>query len=386
MKKSSGTGAKLLTILRSKGMQYLFKAEFPTDIDAPMGSDPISYNAEIGTLRLRQQNGVAEWRIVGGVLETTASSNASVLVTANPNGTTGYARTPGLAFKHRTAQNPIGPGPNETISPAVGWATSADVTSASNLSGLYFWTVAPHFAIFDRDTSQYYALDANTSSAFYVFTHVLRSAGSFVVVNNKLAAILNRGTESTTFPVVGQAALNRHPSRTDYMRIARLGGSWQSDFGIATTRLAGARSAGDTFTHEANAMWIEFTLTALPTSGNIDVDFRRQDANNCWRLRVTSAGGFELIEIVASIPTTRASIASCAAGDRLLCVFDGTQARLTRYRTSAAANSSLYSAVSTFTTQTSGIVTSLGTGGAISDIVTWPRDLAGEALAWISAL
>jgi len=384
----ASTAAKYVVLLSNNGIAYLLRDEFTTDAAAPMGTDPITRTCEPGpgTLRLRQQNGTAEWRIVGGVLETSAASTTTALVVATPNGTTGYTRTPGLAFKHRTADNPIGPGPNEAISPSCGWAAVANVTSSSALSGLFWWTVLAQFAIIDRDIIAYFGLDDNVTNTFYTLTHVLRSVGSFVVIDGKLAAILTRGNESPTFPVVGQAADGRNPSRSDYMRIAQLGGPWASDYGIATTRLAGARSANDTFAHEANALWIDFTLTTLPSSGNIEIEFRRTDSNNCWKLQVTSASTFSLVEVVAGTPTTRASITSNANGDRLLCVMEGAKTRLMRFRAGASTNSSVYASVSTFTTQTSGVISSLGTGGAISDLVTWPRVLSGDALAWVNAL
>jgi hypothetical protein len=386
----ASTAAKYVVLLSGGGpnVVYLLRDEFLTDQAAPMGTSPITRTCEPGpgTLYLAQQDGVAEWRIVGGVLETSAASTTSALVTATLNGTTGYTRTPGLAFKHRTAANPIGAGPNETISPACGWATGANLTAASTLSGMYWWTSLAQFAIIDRDNSPYYGLDSNVANTFYTLTHVLRSVGSFVIVGDRLAGILTRGNESPTFPVVGQAAANRNPSKSASMRVTQLGGPWASDYGIATTRLAGARSVNDTFTHEAGAMWIDFMLTTLPSSGNITIDFRKQDANNYWQLNVSSAGVFALVEVVAGAPTTRASTTSVANGDRLLCVMDGAQARLVRYRTGAAANSTVYDSVATFTTQTSGVVSSLGTGGAISDLVAWPRVLSGDALAWVNAL
>lgn len=364
----------------------LLKAEFGTDVAAPMGASPVTYNADVGTLRLQQQDGTAEYRIVSGVLETTAASTSTVVVTASPNGATGYTRTPGLTFKHRTLSNPIGAGPNETISPACGWATTANLTAAVTLSGAYFWTVLPHFALMDRNGSPFHGLDANAASTYYTFAHVLRSAGSFVVIGDRLAAILAGGSETPTFPVVGQTSANRNPSKSDYMRIAQLAGPWASDYGIATTRLAGARAAADAFTHEANALWLEFMLTTLPSSGSITIDFRKQDANNYWQLEVTSAAAFNLNEVVAGTPTTRATIASNANGDRLMCVMDGANARVMRTRAGAGNSATVYASVSTFTTQTTGVISSLGTGGAISDLITWPRIITGEAKAWIDAL
>lgn len=188
------------------------------------------------------------------------------------------------------------------------------------------------------------------------------------------------------YPSVGQVTSDRHTADVDYFRVAQLGGPWLDDYGIATQRLAGARSANDTFVHEANAQWVEFILTTLPSAGSITIDIRRQDANNKWQLEVTSAGAFNLNEVVAGTPTTRATIASNQAADRMMCVFDGARARIMRSRAGAISSSTMYTSVSTFTTETEGEVISLGTDGAISDLITWPRVLSGSALAWVQAL
>ena len=386
----TSTAVKLMTVLRPKGLAYLIKAEFPTDAAAPMGTNPVIYGPEasgVGELWLQQKDAApsAQWRVVGGVLETTASSDSVAFLPAVSTASS-FARAAGLALKARTAQNPQGPGPNETVSPIVGWTTARGTGAAVNHTGVLLWTGINALVPIDRDATVVLGIDAAAANTFYDIAVVLRAAGSFVVVGNKLVGINDRESDAVVWPHAIQLSANRHTPRLDYFRVAQLGGVWKDDFGIATTRLAGARSAGDVFAHEPNALWLRFTLTALPASGNIDIDFRRQDANNCWRLRVTSAGELQLIEVVGGTPTVRANIASNVAGDRLECVMDGAQARLGRFRAGGGAQSSIYSSVTTFTTQTSGIIATLGTGGAISDLVTWPRNLTGEALAWINAL
>lgn len=55
-------------------------------------------------------------------------------------------------------------------------------------------------------------------------------------------------------------------------------------------------------------------LCVPPSSGNVRVDFRRQDANNFWRLDISSTGDLLLIEVTAGTPTTRGALAKEVAG------------------------------------------------------------------------
>lgn len=324
------------------------------------------------------------WEVASGVAQTTASATSGSLPIAYVNGVT---LATGMSMAARVLQNPQGPGPNEAISPAVGWSTAPGAISVSQLCGLYYWSSVGQFAPSEiGQSSAPFLLDANAVSTFYEIAVILRSTGGISIVGDRIAYVHKQGNAATMYPSVGQTALNRHTPRIDYFRVAQLHGGLDDDYGIWTTRLAGARSVGNTFTHEANRFWCEFMLTTLPASGNIEIDIRRQDANNKWQLQVTSAGVFNLIEVVSGTPTTRANINSNTSGDRLQCVMDGSSARLIRWRSGASTQSSIYSSVSTFTTQTQGEIISLGTGGAISDLETYPRVVPSGAYAWIQAL
>lgn len=380
----ASTAAKYVVLLSNNGIAYLLRDEFTTDAAAPMGTNPITRTCEPGpgTLRLDQHDGGAEYQIVGGIISTTASATAgmNIPMISTP---TAFPRTAGLTLKHRTAQDPIGPGPNQTLSPLVGWNGVRDktFTLTEGMVPITQWTYVAN------SPAGISGLETAVANTFYVFAHVVRSAGMFHIIDGKLAGVDYSSTNANLYVSIAQvASFGRHPAKTDYIRVAQLGGPWQDDYGIATQRLAGARSEADAFTHEANAFLLDFVLTALPSSGDIEIEIRRTDANNCWKLQVTSTGVFSLIEVVAGTPTARLSIASCANGDRLILMMDGANARIARYRAGASANSSVYASVSTFTTQTSGVISSLGTGGAISDLVTWPRVLSGDALAWVNAL
>lgn len=361
---------------------YWLDDEFVTDQAAPISS-PRNAEPGPGTVNLAQ-SADTQWEIDEGVAEPIASASSGdtiPIVYVH----SGYARATGLALKHRTRQNPTGVGPLEIASPIMGW--SPNQVSPTNVSGSQAFPLGS-FAFADGSVSTPTGIDPAVADTFYTFTHILRSAGAITVIGEKIAFVHKQLNDATMYPEVGQLSFDRHTPGVDYFRIGKLGGDWLDDYGIWTTRLVGARDIGDLFTHEPNAFWCEFVLTTLPSAGSVLVDIRRQDANNKWMLEVTSAGLFNLIEVVAGTPSQRASTGLVQSGDRLMCVMDGSTARLLRWRTGSggAGQSAIYSAVSTFTTQTQGEIISLGTGGAVSDLETYPRVLSGEALKWIQAL
>lgn len=164
--------------------------------------------------------------------------------------------------------------------------------------------------------------------------------------------------------------------QTDYLRLAQLPAPFNTDYGIATQRLAGARSAGDTFVHEADCL-IGWTVTTLPSNNGMMLAFRSVDANNEWYLQVNSAGAASLIEYAAGGFTIRGNLAngSITTGCRLVFIADNETIKL-------YVNGTLkltYTSASNFKTAMTGRVRALGTGGAVSDIVSWPRNLSGTA-------
>lgn len=157
---------------------------------------------------------------------------------------------------------------------------------------------------------------------------------------------------------------------------------WSDDYGIADDRLAGARSALDTFTHSADCI-IEFEATTLPSVGNIDVAFRQQDSTHEWIIRINSAGDLDLIEDDAGETQRATAVAALLGGERIVVIADDNVIRCYHDNTLAWT----YSAAANFITETSGELTSLGTGGAVSDIVAWSRtfDSGDEALVSLEA-
>lgn len=164
--------------------------------------------------------------------------------------------------------------------------------------------------------------------------------------------------------------------RVNTHRIFQLGSPWTDDYGIATQRLSGARSPGDTFSHEADCL-IEATVTTVPSGDQIELRFRVQDTSNYWQVTVDSSGNLDLDEVVSGSPTQRGTSAGVIAnGDRLLIichddeivVYEANNKRIT------------YTSATNFKTATAGELETEGTGGSVSDIVSYPRHITGAAL------
>lgn len=162
--------------------------------------------------------------------------------------------------------------------------------------------------------------------------------------------------------------------------VADLPGPWNDDFGIVTTHLAGARNPGDTYTHEADSQ-VHWDVDVLPAAGQIEIRHRIQDANNYWQITIESTGKSDLDEIVAGVPTQRATAAAAvAAGDRCRLHFYNNKVFL---RSSAGQNFGLskwaYGVANNFMTETDGELETEGVGGAVSDLDVWPWTLSGAA-------
>ena len=214
----------------------------------------------------------------------------------------------------------------------------------------------------------------------YPTTWILRSTGCFGLIYDgawKLLIVRVDGSNDPVYACISCSnATGAH--QHDDLRIMQLGAPWDTDYGIATQRLAGARSPGDTFTHEADGL-IEYIQTALCTTSTTKVRFRQQDNSNHWLLSTYPSGTLYLGEKVDGVNTWRGNTGACVVnGSRVVLVLDDIVIKVFVDDVLKLT----YSSASNFKTCTNGIVESLGGGpGQIDDLVTWPRTLSGAALA-----
>lgn len=322
---------------------------------------------------------------VGGeivpVAATAGNNNPGIYHTA------GFSRSAGRAFKARVKNvSTFGVDANKTFSPVVGWAETAGETNLANIEGVSFWIVNTKFQVFDSiAAANATTLVDNAADTYYDVGVVLRGAGgAFHVVDNELIFVTRRSVDANVHPNIMSLGVSRNTYGVTYFAEGPLGGPWASDYGIATDRLAGARSVNDTFTHEGNCH-IEFLITALPSAGNISISCRRQDANNYVQILIGSTGNLAVNEVIAGTPNTRLSLASNLVNDYIMLSLNGLRTSLYRDRSTGHTGPSAYNLMG-FGSATSGKIDSLGTGGGISDLVTWPFQLSGSAKSRLASL
>lgn len=158
---------------------------------------------------------------------------------------------------------------------------------------------------------------------------------------------------------------------------------WGNQYGLATARYAGAVVAGQVFSHEADC-WIHWTQTALPTGITVtSVRFRQQDATNYWEVRILATGNLELWEYVAGVGVLRGTaVAAVAAGNQIRVLCDAARIRIW------AADVYLinYTLATNFQTATAGKLETVGTAGAVSDLIVSSCYLSGVALSSMQAI
>jgi hypothetical protein len=349
---------------------FLLRDDFTTPEAAPLTSPRI---CEPGSGTLTIVDTASQLSIAGGEIVPSAQS-------ANLNDplirvSAGYSRVAGRSFYVRIKRvSTFGGSPS---SPHLGWSNSSGMAIAA-YSGLIF--VSGSISVLRYSGTSTATGMISVSDTFYDFTFVLRSIGSLIIRGNTLEWVEAANSTATMYPGVTASAASRMPPGLDTFRVIDLPAPYTDDFGLATQRLAGSQIAGATFVHEANCI-IEFTVTTLTVSGTTNLYFRKQDAGNYWRIRISTAGDFALWEVVnGDVGTQRATApAVVSSGHRIVIIADGTTIR-------GYTNNVLhwtYSSASNFAIATAGELTSLGTGGVISDIVSWPRTLTGAAANYL---
>lgn len=363
---------RTLATARVRVTDWLLYDQFNVSAAAPLAS-PRTCDPGPGTLTLVQTDG--QFSIVAGVMNFPAQGSA-VWGDQGFYGA-GQSLAAGRAFMASVLFS-------SGLSVGMAWKANAnaDLTTA----GGDRW-----YILFGSSLDVAVKAAANFSTGVwsvgsrYRVALVQRLTGMFYLVKGgsfsewTLLWVDNQALPATSYPVFANFGA---AGTIDNLKVADLDAPFNDDYGIATQRLAGSVAAGTNFTQESNAL-IEFTVTTLPSANNINVEFRRLNSANNWLVRINPAGDITLIETVTGSPTTRGTSAGVVAnGDRVVIVADGSTIRVYEANTLRIT----YSSATTHLTQTTARVDALGTGGVVSDAISWPRTLSGQPLRALEAV
>lgn len=350
----------------ASGLTYLLRAEFNTDIAAPLPS-PLA--VDVGSLTVVDTNNKLS-------VSSGAAQFATGGATAGDPGVWGdqLARVAGRAVLAKLQ------GTSTASSMRVGWDSdqsggltdalamvpSGNITAIANGTPAVLGGVSAatdyRAAVVQRGNGQLYAVKGGTEYPEWT-----------------LAWVSVEGT-AAMYPAVvsGGASVS---AAVDWLRVIDLTGGWESDYGIATQRLAGSVAHDTPYTHTANGI-VEYIQTTIPTTSPTEVHFRRQGASDYWAVRVNSEASLQLVEVNGGAVSTRANAAGVvSAGHRIVVIFDGTTIR-------GYSNNTLrwtYSSAIAYATATAGRVNLATSDGVVSDLITWPRTISGAALAALNA-
>ena len=212
-----------------------------------------------------------------------------------------------------------------------------------------------------------------TSGGTYNFALVQRRIGTMYFIKGGTQypdwtlLLHTRQNLATFYPGLGVGSGAGSVSK---FKLTDLPAPFNSNWGLATTTLLGKRADGDTFTHPT-ACIIELNVDVTPTSGTVDLRFRKTDATNYWQVVVGTDGSVTMNEVVAGSSTQIATNATGVARDkRLIIRSDGAAIRVFIIGVSGEADFGTTTAA-TGATSTDGILVDVG-DGVVSDLVVWP--------------
>jgi len=277
---------------------------------------------------------------------------------------------------------------DDQFTPETAWAFSATLTSVSPTPK---WRVtAGSVGFFGANATTQLITGGNNSQPVinvvndteYTFCAIQRSEGGFYFI------ILYSGTwrlmgATPTGATGGMAAVllestqnTRANADISSLKITIMPAPFDQSYGLATFTDLGAVSV-QSFTHEADFV-LTCTVNTAPTAGQIEINFRIQDANNYWQLAITNTQ-YQLWEYAAGAGTLRGSSSTVAGSpafsigclDETITLWSGT--------ISLGARRVYYTSAANFKTETSGEIVTLGTGGALDNFAVFKSDLSEYA-------
>lgn len=265
----------------------------------------------------------------------------------------------------------------------IGFGTGAGA-SYSNIAGEAIYPLAGSgWAIFRPSSGSIIVAAIPASATDYDLAIVVCSTGYYFFIKGGVFTnwtLLWVNTANTTANIAPTFGNNNAAGTLDNFRMRQLANAWINANPIATSVLAGARSAGDTFTHEANAI-IEFTVVSIDPGGYAIIAFREQDANNRWESWINFVGNIDLVERVAGVATARASYGGNATGHRVIIKADGTTIRVYSGAAGAEVLRYTYTSATNFQSATAGRLAQLDALAGISNIIANPITVSGDALS-----
>ncbi|MFZ0547820.1 MAG: hypothetical protein WAM60_20410 [Candidatus Promineifilaceae bacterium] len=225
-------------------------------------------------------------------------------------------------------------------------------------------------------------------AADYTIAIVLRPTGGYLLFKEsgttwKLTWVEDTGTADPVYPAL--ADKNGTDCTVDEVKAAVLGAGFGGQYDLATSRLAGSRSSGDTYTHEADFVQ-RATVTTVPASGAVRIDFRIQDSDNLWSWTVNGSGDLSLSERIAGTNTVRGTAAAAIANGEAVTVVADDETINIHDGGGTASRKINYSSAANFKIETAGEIQTIPGSGAVSDVECYPRILSGADLAAVEAL
>ncbi len=329
--------------------QWLLRDDFTTDESAPIASPR---TAEPGPGTWNRGGSSSFYLIENGRLKTTGTADWNSTFAYNH----GESPAAGVAAMVRFAR----PNPDSSNG-QFGWS------GTNYYPNMWFGSgdIAPHFSM----SNKYLSIGVGVTKDVFA---VSCGASVAIVADDTLQYVDTHIGQYFGFaPNTGSEWLNS-------LRIVELTAPWNTDYGIATSRVA-SPSNGETTTMEADAI-VEFTWT--PAAGEtLDLMVRRDSDADCWSVvcaesTATNPDTIKLIERNGGDTERSSTSQTFSAGTayRIVVVCDGSS--IETYVANVAKNS--YASASHNQTSTGVKVSGFTTG---SDLVAWPRTLSGAAKA-----
>lgn len=279
------------------------------------------------------------------------------------------------------------------------WKENANIqgnAAGGNRYGLI--TLAAGLSIADTASATAVVADATSTSTAYHLASILRSTGVIYAIKGGVFAnwhvpfVSNSSIASTLYAIFANVGAVGSKTRWGVADLVGSGYSvFNGDNGLAQVYTS-APAQGGTGNIDANGTHY-FKVTALPTNTGdaISYIFRKQDANNYWRVTLTKDAGatctISLDEVVAGVSTQRGSSASTVAANDWIGILPySTTIRVVEGAAGGTQTTRItYASASNFSTQTAYEWQTIPTGATIADHSGYPEYLSGSAATALDA-